>query len=159
MGLDMYLLNSEKEEIAYWRKANAIHGWFIRNCADGVDECQPIAVSRNDLTALRQDVLEALVKRPVLVQAGRNTGYITPERGKVTGEALAQFITDQMKVQSHEHEFNDEDESDPLRPTRGFFFGSYEKDEWYYQDLEETLDVLNTVLDSNETEFTYQASW
>lgn len=24
----------------YWRKANAIHAWFVENCQDGVDECQ-----------------------------------------------------------------------------------------------------------------------
>jgi hypothetical protein len=24
----------------YWRKANAIHKWFVDNCQDGVDECQ-----------------------------------------------------------------------------------------------------------------------
>ena len=24
----------------YWRKANAIHDWFVQNCQDGVDECQ-----------------------------------------------------------------------------------------------------------------------
>lgn len=24
----------------YWRKANAIHSWFVTNCQDGVDECQ-----------------------------------------------------------------------------------------------------------------------
>lgn len=31
--------------VAYWRKVNAIHAWFVNNCADGVDECQPIRVS------------------------------------------------------------------------------------------------------------------
>lgn len=25
---------------SYWRKANAIHAWFVDNCQDGVDECQ-----------------------------------------------------------------------------------------------------------------------
>ena len=24
--------------VAYWRKANAIHQWFVDNCQDGVDE-------------------------------------------------------------------------------------------------------------------------
>lgn len=28
--------------VAYWRKANAIHKWFVDTRADGVDECQPI---------------------------------------------------------------------------------------------------------------------
>lgn len=161
MGLDMYLLNAENEEIGYWRKANAIHGWFVRNCADGVDERQPIKVSREDITALRQDVLEALAKRPVLVAAGENHGVIsTPIAEAInSGLDLAKFITEQMAVQSHEHEFNDEDDNDPLRPTHGFFFGSYQKDEWYYQDLEETLTILNNALDSDSATFTYQASW
>jgi hypothetical protein len=26
--------------VAYWRKANAIHSWFVQNVQDGVDECQ-----------------------------------------------------------------------------------------------------------------------
>lgn len=25
----------------YWRKANAIHSWFVENCQGGIDECQP----------------------------------------------------------------------------------------------------------------------
>lgn len=31
-------------QVGYWRKANAIHNWFVRNCADGVDDCRPIYV-------------------------------------------------------------------------------------------------------------------
>ena len=27
-----------------WRKANAIHNWFITNCGNGEDDCQPIPV-------------------------------------------------------------------------------------------------------------------
>lgn len=33
--------------VGYWRKANAIHHWIVQNCADGVDECQRIYVSRD----------------------------------------------------------------------------------------------------------------
>jgi hypothetical protein len=40
------------EEVAYWRKANAIHKWFVDNLADGVDECQEIPVSRKHLQEL-----------------------------------------------------------------------------------------------------------
>ena len=38
--------------VAYWRKANAIHAWFVRELAGGVDECQPIYVSHEDLQKL-----------------------------------------------------------------------------------------------------------
>jgi hypothetical protein len=36
----------------YWRKANQIHGWFVNELADGVDECQRIPVTRDNLVEL-----------------------------------------------------------------------------------------------------------
>ena len=41
-----------KSEIAYWRKANAIHKWFVDNCQDGVDECQESYVPLEKLSTL-----------------------------------------------------------------------------------------------------------
>lgn len=38
--------------VAYWRKANAIHKWFVDTRADGVDECQPIWVRAEHLEEL-----------------------------------------------------------------------------------------------------------
>lgn len=59
MGLDMYLFrkseNGEKAQVAYWRKANAIHKYFVDRFQDGNDEScsesKPIKVS--DLRELR----------------------------------------------------------------------------------------------------------
>jgi hypothetical protein len=34
-----------KVQIAYWRKANAIHNWFVRTIGNGVDDCEEIDVS------------------------------------------------------------------------------------------------------------------
>lgn len=39
--------------VAYWRKANAIHKWFV-NLDGGRDECQPIHVSLDQLKELRE---------------------------------------------------------------------------------------------------------
>lgn len=41
-----------KFRVAYWRKANAIHDWFVKNVQDGVDECQEAWVSREQLQEL-----------------------------------------------------------------------------------------------------------
>ena len=38
--------------VAYWRKANAIHQWFVDNVQDGIDECQKAYVSREQLVEL-----------------------------------------------------------------------------------------------------------
>lgn len=40
------------EEVAYWRKANQIHNWFVQNVQNGVDECQNSYVSREKLEEL-----------------------------------------------------------------------------------------------------------
>ena len=75
MGLDMYLdakrfFWSDEEapkvadlpigyevkyviiEVAYWRKANAIHQWFVDNVQNGMDDCGTYYVSREQLQEL-----------------------------------------------------------------------------------------------------------
>jgi hypothetical protein len=99
----------------YWRKANAIHGWFVEKCQGGRDECQETYVPREKLVELR-DLCKSIIDNP-------NT----------TG----------------------------LEPTQGFFFGSYEKDEWYYQDLKNTVEGITNALSlpEHKYEFYYQSSW
>jgi hypothetical protein len=48
-------------EVAYWRKANAIHGWFVENVQDGEDNCEKHYVSLDsikELLALVEAVLD-----------------------------------------------------------------------------------------------------
>jgi hypothetical protein len=101
-------------EAMAWRKANAIHGWFVRRCQDDRDECQESYVSRDKLRELVELCQEAL----------------------------------------------DKPDHEVLEPTAGFFFGSYEKDEWYYKDLKDTIEGITEALELPESfEFYYQASW
>lgn len=47
--------------IGYWRKANAIHNWFVEKCGGGIDECQDIYVpieKLEELHKLCEQVLE-----------------------------------------------------------------------------------------------------
>ena len=46
--------------VAYWRKANAIHAWFVDNVQNGVDECQTSEVTPDHLKALLVAVTTAL---------------------------------------------------------------------------------------------------
>jgi hypothetical protein len=39
--------------VGYWRKANAIHKWFVDHVQEGKDDCGNYYVSRDQLTALR----------------------------------------------------------------------------------------------------------
>lgn len=40
--------------VAYWRKANAIHDWFVREVQDGEDDCKTYFVSREKLMELEE---------------------------------------------------------------------------------------------------------
>lgn len=58
--------------IAYWRKAHAIHGWFVKHVQNGVDDCQEAVVTLDQLEALVracQEVLEDHAKAPELLPA------------------------------------------------------------------------------------------
>ena len=54
-------------EIAYWRKANAIHEWFVKNVQDGVDECQKSYVSHENLQNLL-NVCKSVLANPDQVE-------------------------------------------------------------------------------------------
>jgi hypothetical protein len=68
MGLDMMLYRRDEngevgEEVMYWRKANAIHDWFVQNVQNGIDECEPHEVTVDQLVELRQLCSEVLGNR------------------------------------------------------------------------------------------------
>jgi hypothetical protein len=55
----------------------------------------------------------------------------------------------------------DHSKANELLPTsQGFFFGSTDYSEWYFQDLEDTVSILENCLSMEDTwEFYYQSSW
>jgi len=53
-GLGDFKPKSVTYELAYWRKANAIHSWFVKNVQGGRDECQSTFVSQEKLKELKE---------------------------------------------------------------------------------------------------------
>lgn len=49
--------------VAYWRKANAVHKWFVENVQGGEDECEEFEVTREQLIELR-DLCAAVLEDP-----------------------------------------------------------------------------------------------
>lgn len=61
------------EEVGYWRKANAIHAWFVDHCQGGEDDCREAPVSREqlrELLALVTEAMESQVAPPELQPRG-----------------------------------------------------------------------------------------
>lgn len=146
--------------VGYWRKANAIHGWIVRNLADGVDECQRIYMSREDILNLRDSCVKALDRRSEALPIKEPKTIVIEDTGEnavvssISTAIMKEYVSRKLDV----------DVADPLslEPTAGFFFGNTEKDEYYYGDIEHTVEVLNSVLAGTQDErytFYYQASW
>jgi hypothetical protein len=107
-------------QVGYWRKANAIHDWFVQNCQGGEDDCRKSHVSRDTLIELR--------------------------------EACATVLAEK----------GNRDRAEEFLPTAvGFFFGSEEYDEYYYEYLQDTITLINTLLVTvpEDWDFAYQSSW
>jgi hypothetical protein len=51
-GDDDYTAQEIIIRVAYWRKANAIHGWFVKNVQGNIDECEKSHVEREQLQKL-----------------------------------------------------------------------------------------------------------
>jgi hypothetical protein len=53
-------------DLAYWRKANQVHNWFVENVQGGEDNCQKYFVSIEDLRSLVATCEGLLVKRSLV---------------------------------------------------------------------------------------------
>lgn len=55
-----FMSKTTRYQVAYWRKANQIHSYFVNRCADGEDDCKEVWVSieaLKDLVALCKEVI------------------------------------------------------------------------------------------------------
>lgn len=105
-----------KVDAGYWRKANAVHDWFVREVQGGEDDCGYYFVGREQLTQLK--------------------------------ELCEQVLQDRKKA------------ADLLPTTSGFFFGSTDYDDWYFQDIESTVNIVKCALEMPASwEFEYHSSW
>lgn len=130
--------------VGYWRKANAIHRWFVENVQEGVDNCKEYYVSR--------DQLQSLLDTVTIVLGTADKGDPTTEKD-VLGNEYESYPHATLDVELAKQE---------LGSQAGFFFGSTEYDQWYILDLESTRDQITAILGDKRLEgwdFYYQSSW
>lgn len=46
-----------------------------------------------------------------------------------------------------------------LPTTSGFFFGDTAYNEWYFKDIENTIEILEKILDEKGADYYYSSSW
>ena len=139
---------SVEEEVAYWRKANQINKFFMKRDIDG--EGRNAKVDINDLKELLK-ICKRLKRELKLVDGKIHTGT------KYTKNGVEEMYADGKIIANKEL-------AEELLPTEaGFFFGSTDYDEWYYQQIVDTIPVLEKIIsehnDAYDMEYSYYASW
>lgn len=109
--IDLKKVEEIVERAGYWRKANAVHGWFVQNVQDGEDDCGDYYVPYEKLQELKKACLAEI-------------------EGKGDGS---------------------------LEPVSGFFFGSTEKDQYYIEDLKQTVEIIDSL--DPDGSYYYHSSW
>ncbi len=123
--LDKKELISVTKRILYWRKANAIHNWFVQNIQDGIDDCERYYVPEEKLLELYNLCTQA-------------------------------HFTKNLNL---------------LPPKEGFFFGNTVIDDFYWNEIQQTMiqlkplvDEIRLPIDKRNAEFVlcdfwYRSSW
>lgn len=134
-----------EEEAGYWRKANAIHKWFVDNVQDGEDDCKEYYVNHEQMEELL-DLCNRVIKASKLIP-----GQI--QNGSQSGPNGLEPIMEDGKL------IEDPTTAKELLPTQsGFFFGNTDYNEWYLDDIKETKKILEEAL-KTPGEYYYSSSW
>lgn len=123
-------------ETIYWRKFNALHGYIVDRYANGVDECQNIPLTIDNL----KEIVGVLKETKEVLDGCEK------EKDAYDNEVFV--IKDGVDL--------------PLKPRSKFFFGSTNIDDWYYTDVKTTISSMMKLIDEfnpeDEVVF-YRASW
>lgn len=141
-----------EEEVAYWRKANMIHNWFLVNCIDNFEDYhgEEVYIKKEKLKELYNICCDVIGKSELVEGKIVNGKTYDKEKGKfVNIMEDGKYIKDTTTAK------------ELLPTTSGFFFGSQEYDEYYLHDIIETRDVLKPIIEQENdiSDYYYSASW
>jgi len=134
------------EEVMYWRKANVIHSWFVNNVQDGEDDCGDYCVSRERLKELL-DICNEIIKASKLVKGKIRNGKKLTKNGWKDIMEKGMYIEDPKVA------------IELLPTTSGFFFGGTDYDQYYFEDIKDTKEMLTKILKEKDGDFYYHSSW
>lgn len=152
--IDFNKVSYIEEAVGYWRKANAIHKWFVDKCQDGVDDCKEYYVSSENLEDLLNTCKE--IKEKVIMKKGK-----VANGQRLTEDGWVDILEDGEYISNPEI-------CEELLPTEdGCFFGSTAYDEYYMNDIDYTIKLLEELLEEDKKlneqdvwcDYYYQSSW
>lgn len=147
-------IDTINEYAGYWRKANAIHEWFVKNVQAGNDDCGTYVVSQGELKELLE--LCKTIKNKCELVDGKIKNGQTLKDGKWEDNIEDGKVMTNPEI------------AEKLLPTRsGFFFGSTDYDEFYMDDIELTIKIIEEAIQRDDeldkikvdSYYEYHSSW
>jgi len=150
MGLDMYL--SKKTYVKYWEH-NGDNNYEVTVTKAG----KPTNIDPKKVSYIVEEVGYWRKANQIHNWFVENVQYGKDEcqESYVSREQLEELLGVCRIVKI------DKQKAEQLLPTQsGFFFGGTEYDEYYYQDIDSTIEILEEALsDESADDFAYRASW
>jgi hypothetical protein len=133
------------EMVGSWRKANQIHNWFVRNVQEHEDDCKEYYVDVEQLQEL-VTLCQKVINTAILVGGKIHTSTV------YSGGKMVEQYEEGMVIA------NAEEVAELLPNSEGFFFGSQDYNEYYLQQLRNTVEMLTPLIEEGG-DYYYQSSW
>jgi hypothetical protein len=149
MGLDMYL--NKKTYVQYWEH-NGDNNYEVSVTKAG----QPAGIDGRKVKYVIEEAGYWRKSNQIHQWFVENVQDGVDNCGEyyVSAEKLRELLALCKAVQ------NQPEVAEEVLPTAsGFFFGGTEYDEWYYKDIENTIQILNEALADTNGEYYYSSSW
>ena len=150
MGLDMYL--SKKTYVKYWEH-NGDNNYEVTVTKAG----KPTNIDPKKVSYIVEEVGYWRKANQIHQWFVENVqqGEDDCQESYVSREKLEELLGVCKIVKNHK------EKAEQILPTQsGFFFGGTEYDEYYYQDIDNTIEILEEALsDESADDFAYRASW
>ena len=139
------------EKMGYWRKANHIHAWFVSKVQGGTDDCSYYFVSKEHFLELKETCEKVLALKPYSIDENSDLFY-TSASTQIDNGVITKKDYEELEAKLEE-----------IMPTQaGFFFGGTDYSPYYFQTVEETLEIAKKVIENGDFDkevYLYHSSW
>ncbi len=150
MGLDMYL--NKKTYVQYWEHNRPEEQYSVEVTKGG----KPTNINPKKVKYIIEEAGYWRKQNQIHRWFVENVQHAEDNCGEyyVDSEKLAKLLELCQKVKA------DNSLAEELLPSAsGFFFGGTEYDEWYFNGIDNTIEILKEALEDERGEYYYTSSW
>lgn len=139
------------DEVGYWQKANHVHAWFVDKAQGGNDDCSYYFVSKEQFLELKETCEKVLALNPFSIDENSDLFY-TSASTLIDNGVITKVDYEELEAKLEE-----------IMPTQaGFFLGGTDYSPYYFQTVEETLEIVDKILENGDFDkevYLYHSSW